>query len=820
MRRTWLALALLAPALSSSALADGLLVPRDRSLPPLSVARQEIRVTIDGQVAETSVVQVFKNNTCGVLEADYLFPLPAGASMRGFTLWVDGKPQSAETLGAAEARSTYEGIVRRLQDPALLEYLDRDLCKVRIYPIAGHSEQKIEVRFTTVLSRIADLTAYEYPLRTGRGAQGAYGSFRFEAQIKSSAPLGSIYSPSHPLEIDHRGEREATVRFAREGFVPERDFQLLIAPNPKAEPVSVSLLTARRAGEDRGYFLLLLTPRADHGANEPIPRDLVVVVDTSGSMTGEKLAQAKGALKYALGTLEAKDRFALIRFATGVSSFREGLSEVTPETLAAARGWVDALASDGGTDIGSAVEDALRLRKRSAEGRSFQVLLLTDGIPTIGRTDPEAILQAAGQAARGARIFTLGVGDDVDAHLLDQVAESTGGASTYVRPSEDLEIKASALMARIRHPVRTDVWLKVGEGVQLSELYPPRLPDLFEGTQLQVVGRYEGSGTVRLTLESRVGSRVLNESHTVGFRPDAGGPDFVAPLWARRKVGYLLDQIRLNGESDELKDEVARLARAFGIATPYTSLLIVPDDARAHHQADRGLGRPRARPNSRREWGGAGFVEGMVGGMGTMGSGVPGNRRGMSGGMGGMGGGMGGMGGGMGGMGGGMGGMGGMVGGMPAGGGPRRPSDPADAAEPDRNGRDRAAGPAQGRGMTAARSGKSAVDLAQQLAALKAGDQAGPSGDVRLVGGVRFQQIEDVWVDDRFTKTTHTFRLRSLGAGYFVLLKLHPELKDVFALGRRVVWVSPSGTAIVIDTKGQENASDDTLGRLFKTPSR
>src|SRR5215213_5563863 len=148
MRRILLALALIAPAVSSSALADGLLVPKDRSLPPLGLAHQEVRVVIDGQVADTTVVQVFRNTTDRDLEADYLFPLPPGASMRQFTMWVGGKPIRAETLGAPEARSIYEGIVRRLEDPALLESIGRDLFKVRIYPIPRRGEQRVEVRFT------------------------------------------------------------------------------------------------------------------------------------------------------------------------------------------------------------------------------------------------------------------------------------------------------------------------------------------------------------------------------------------------------------------------------------------------------------------------------------------------------------------------------------------------------------------------------------------------------------------------------------------------------------------------------------------------
>jgi Ca-activated chloride channel family protein len=800
MRLTILALALAAPAVSSSALADGMLIPRDRSLPPLGLARQEVRVVIDvdGQVADTTVVQVFRNTTGRDLEADYLFPLPPGASVRQFTMWVGGKRMGAETLGAREARDIYEGIVRRLEDPGLLEYIDRDLCKVRIYPVPRRGEQKVEVRFTAVLPRVGDMVSYEYPLRAGQAPKGeAIGSFALDVTLKGRDTIGPIYSPSHDLAI-RRGDREATARFERSGYSPTGDFRLFFAP--KTEGVGLSLLTRREEADGRGYFLLLLSPRADEAEERPIPRDLVVALDASGSMDEEKLRQAKGAVRYALGTLGAGDRFALVRYATTVTPFREGLVEASPRHLASARAWVEAIEAEGGTDIASALEAAQALRRGSGEGRSFQVLLLTDGRPTVGRIDPGEILEATkGKAGRGTRIFTFGVGDDVDAHLLDQVAEATRAASTYVRPSEDLEVKASALMAKIRHPVRTDLRLKVGAGVRLIEMYPPRLPDLFRGEQVQVVGRFEGSGRVLLTLGSRLGDRLLEESHRVDFRADPAGPDFIAPIWARRKVGYLLDEIRLNGESDELKGEVTELARRFGIATPYTSLLVVPDEgplARGPNERPRGRGRaaPRRRPGQGMS-GGSGFGAGFGGGGGGMG--MAGGMAGMGGGMGGMDRGMGGMGGGMTGggmMGGGMGGMGGGMGGT--GGGARAGS---------------------GGGMTTARSGKSAIDLAQRLAALKEGDRPETSADVRTVAGVRFQRAGDVWVDDRFDPSARTLILRPLGAGYFRLLERHPGLKDILALGRRVVWVSPSGTVLVLDTNGRDKVSDEALDRLFDT---
>ena len=813
MCRTLSVLALVGLAVTASARADGLLMPVDRSLPPLGLSYQRVNVAIDGQVATTAVEQVYRNNTSSDLEADYLFPLPAGASVRQFAMWVDGKKLTGETIEADKARKTYEDIVRRLKDPGLLEYVGCDLWKVRIYPVPRQGEQKIEIRFTTLLKRDGDMIAYEYPLRTGKTPRTTTGDFTLKVELSGPDPLGPIYSPTHEIAINRQGDRKAIASFERNRYTLDKDFALYFAP--KARDVGLSLLAQRDSPGSRGYFLLLLSPRVD-AEEKPVPRDLVVVLDTSSSMSAEKIRQAKGALKYAIDSLKPEDRFALFQFATVVTPFRDHLLKATSEHLAEARAWVERLDAQGATDIGAALEEAMKLRDAGESGRTFQVLFLTDGLPTVGQTDPKQILAAVRDRNRGGtRIFTFGVGDDVDAHLLDQLAESTQAASTYVRPAEDLELKASALVAKIRYPVRTELKLKVGEGVRLVEMYPPKLPDLFRGEQLQVAGRYEGDGHVALTLESRVGDRTVSESYDADFPVVATAHDFIAPIWARRKVGYLLDQIRLNGESAEVRDEVIRLAREFGIATPYTSLLVVPDErpqlARGRLNAPANIAPRRlyeqkrsidrlardvreSEPLSYRQEAAKPAADASAPALtppapselrpGVLGDEVAARER-----------------------------------------SPFPPSPaltpPAPGAEtatrfsesheggdqrPDRSG-------AEDQGAT---SGKAAIDLAQRLADLK--KTAGGVEEaqaVRAIAGQRFRKIEDVWVDDRFDPSARVLNLQFLGAAYFRLLERHPELKEILALGDRVVWVSPSGTVLVIDTTGGDQVADAILDGLF-----
>jgi Ca-activated chloride channel homolog len=823
MRRTLFALALIGLAGSTPVRADGLLIPTDRTLPPLRLSYQRVEVTIDGQVATTKVEQSYHNTTDRDLEAEYIFPLPKGASVRDFSMWVGGKRYEGKAVDANAARQTYEDIVRRLQDPGLLEYIGRDLWKMRIYPVPRRGEQKIELSFTSILPLEGDMISYQYHLCTGE-IRTTERDFTMVVRIKSADPLGPVYSPSHDVEIVRQGDRAAVVSFERNACQLDKDFQLYFVP--KSERVGFSLLNQRESPGDRGYFLLLVSP-SDPDESTAAPRDLVLVVDTSSSMDDEKLRQAKRAVSQTLGTLGPDDRFALISFATAPISFRDDFCAVSKDNLCAAREWVESLKAAGGTDIAAALEAALGFRTGEGSDRALQVLLLTDGLPTVGlKETPEIVEILNRRECRGIRIYSFGVGDDVDAHLLDLLAEKTSACSTYVRPNEDLEAKASALAKKIGRPVRTDLKLTISGGPRLVEMYPPRLPDLFQGDQIQVAGRFEGHGPAKITLKGRAGDQRFSESFQAVFPEVSTDYNFVAPIWARRKVGYLLDQIRLHGESVEVKKELVKLAHDYSIATPYTSLLVVPESAAsARSVARRAATRRRHFQSSSMPLMGGGFGGGMgiagMGGMGGTGRGMAG----MGGGMGGMGGGMGGMGGGMGGMGGGMGGgLGGMAG-MGAGMGaasvaPRRGNGHALASAPERQSRDaiEAGSPTRDAGASVAglpSSGKEAIDLAERVADLKNGTRAERSTSERTIAGRRFRKAGEAWVDESFKSSMATVRLRVLGQAYFRLLAAHPELSAIFALGNRVTWVTPSGTALIIDKLGQDNAADAVLNRLF-----
>jgi Ca-activated chloride channel family protein len=311
-----------------------------------------------------------------------------------------------------------------------------------------------------------------------------------------------------------------------------------------------------------------------------LPKDVAFVLDTSGSMAGKKLEQAKKALRFCVENLNDNDRFEIIRFSTEVEPLFDKLVAVNDANREQANNFIKDLKPFGATAIDEALQKALALRPKQGD-RPFVIIFLTDGMPTIGTTDENQIIANVKQANAGrTRVFCFGIGTDVNTHLLDRITEETRAASQYVLPEEDLEVKVSSFFEKIKEPVLANPTLKFTAGVRVTKLYPAPLPDLFRGDQLVLVGRYSGAGASAVILEGTVNGVTRQFTYEVNFPRSADEHEFIPRLWATRRVGYLLDEIRLRGENAELRDEVTELARKFNIVTPYTAYLIVEDEDR------------------------------------------------------------------------------------------------------------------------------------------------------------------------------------------------------------------------------------------------
>jgi Ca-activated chloride channel family protein len=543
---------------------------------PLEVSFHHVDVKIDGQVCTTSVDEEFYNPNSQNLEGTYLFPVPKTAQIDKFTMQINGKETAAELLDADKARGIYEDIVRREKDPALLEYADRGVFKVRVYPIEGRSRKEMKISYTEVLKADSGLISYTYPLNTEKFSAAPIHDVSVKVDVRSDRPLTSIYSPTHDVEIDKTDPMHAIVGFEAKEVRPDTDFQLLFAP--QKQDVSLDLLTYRENADDDGYFMLLASPGTKQKATH-LPKDVTFVLDTSGSMADDnKLVQAKKALSFCLQNLNADDRFEIIRFSTEPEPLFGKLTTASEDSVAQAQKFVGKLHPSGGTAIFDALHQAMGLRPEKSD-RPYVVVFITDGMPTVGETNDDRIVAETDQAATdGTRVFCFGLGTDVNAHLLDRIAEHTRAVSDYILPNEDLEIKVSNFFAKIKEPVLANVKLTFPDGVKVTKMYPQEMPDLFQGDQLVLCGRYSGDGSGDCVITGSAGGEAQTFKVPVNFPKTSQQQPFVPRLWASRRVAYLLDEIRLHGENAELKNEATDLARQFGLVTPYTAYLIMEDE--------------------------------------------------------------------------------------------------------------------------------------------------------------------------------------------------------------------------------------------------
>ncbi len=593
--------------------------PRPHLCTPLEVSYVKVNTRINDQVAMTAVDQEFYNPNAARLEGTFVFPVPKGAHIDKFTMEIDGKQVEAELLQADKARHIYEDIVRKMRDPALLEYAGRDVFKVRIYPIEPHSKKRVTISYTQLLKADEGLVSYSLPLNTEKFSAKPIRNVSVKVDLETKRPLKSIYSPSHAVEVKRDGSNRATAGYEASEVQSEADFTLYFAP--EKDELGLNLLTHKGGGGD-GYFLLLASPGMDVKEKQVMPKDVVFVLDTSGSMAGKKLEQAKKALRFCIENLNDNDRFELIRFSTEVEPLFDKLVEANPRNRSRAEEFVKDLRPMGGTAIDDALKKALRgqasagasqepetRRQRPESGRPFVVVFLTDGCPTIGTTDEDQIVAHVKNESDGhTRIFCFGIGTDVNTHLLDRITEQTHAFSQYVLPEEDLEVKVSSFFSKIKEPVLANPELKFTGNIRATKLYPSPLPDLFKGEQLVLVGRYSGHGNSAVIIEGTVNGEAKKYTYEAKFSEETAENEFIPRLWATRRVGYLLDEIRLHGENSELRDEVTELARKYGIVTPYTAYLIVEDESRREvpvpMRSFRGLDRDReAREEATKAWG-------------------------------------------------------------------------------------------------------------------------------------------------------------------------------------------------------------------------
>jgi len=543
---------------------------------PLTMQSDRITVKIDGSVATTESDQVFYNPNHREVETSFVFPLPAGAVVDKFSLYIDGKEVQGEVLDKDKARQIFERIVRSMKDPALLEFMGKRLYKTSVYPVPPRGTRRVRMRYGEVISGEGGLMRFAYPLGTQKYSGQPVGQTSLDVTIRSKLPIKSVFSPSHPkgVEVVRKSDNEVRVTYEAKNAIIEKDFILYYSLNAKKIDCSVA---CHRPSRGKGVFLALVSPSCK--VDKVIPKDIVFVVDTSGSMRGPKMRQAKAALKFCIRGLKADDRFGLIHFSTEARLFTREMQKAGKEAVEAALEHIDEIEARGGTNIHEGLDEALRMCPGD-EARPSMIVFMTDGEPTVGVTAvPEILKKVKAANRKNARVFVFGVGTNIDTHLLDKLAEMNRGAREYVLPAENIEIKVSNFFTKVSSPVLSNVKIDFG-GLDVYDMVPARMPDIFCGSQTEILGRYKGGGARAITITGRAGGEEKKIVFEAKFPEEISENDLLPRLWAVRQVGKLMDQIRLNGEKKELRDEVVALAREYGIMTPYTSMLVLEDEAR------------------------------------------------------------------------------------------------------------------------------------------------------------------------------------------------------------------------------------------------
>ncbi|MCE5207702.1 MAG: VWA domain-containing protein [Chloroflexi bacterium] len=574
----------MAAMLAGTVQADGIIIPHpppDPIMPPmqqLEIRYHHVTVTIDEQIATTHVDQVFYNPNDWAIEGTYIFPLPEDAAVSSFTLWIDGEPVEGKVLDAAQARQTYEKIVRQMRDPALLEYAGRGALQASIFPIQPADERRIELEYTQALTADNGLIRYTYPLGTEKFSSQPLESVKVSVDIRSKQPIRAVYSPTHTVDIVRQDENRVKAGYEDEDVTPDKDFALYYSTG---ESQALHLLTYRDPDDKLdpdGFFMLMLAPQPEEEA-EVSAKDVLLVLDRSGSMEGEKFQQAQAALVYILEHLNPQDRFYLTVFSTGIETYAHGLSPASDADDAVK--WVGRMSAAGSTDINRALLETAAIADPE---RPAYLIFLTDGLPTEGVVESAQILDNfERQATNSIRLFAFGVGYDVDTFLLDSLSQEHHGLSSYVQPGEPLDEVLSGFFARISTPVLTNIELDFGD-LAVYDVYPQPLPDLFAGVQVIVTGRYRKGGETDITLTGEVNG----EKQTFAFEDQKFGKDTrsedvtlsgLPRLWAARKIGYLLSQVRLHGPDQETIDQIVALSIRYGIVTEYTSYLVTEPSA-------------------------------------------------------------------------------------------------------------------------------------------------------------------------------------------------------------------------------------------------
>ncbi len=563
---------------TAPARADGLLFVGGTYRQP---SMSHINVTIKDKIATTTLEQTFRNTLDKQVSAIYVAPVPAGATVTSFAQQIDGQWVEAQVKTSEDAKAEYDAAASKGQDASVMsasvsapQGLDPQTTFQTRIVLPPMAERSVRFTYSEVLAGEVGLTRYTYPLSNTNFSDEPVGDLLVDVKIVENDEIRAVYSPSHSdkVEVSRADKNTAEAVYREQNVVPSQNFELVYTESN--QKFGLNMATYREADDKDGYFVLIAAPQLDVDKSEVIQKDFVFVLDRSGSMNGPKFEQAKAALAQILNSLNPGDRFTMIAFDDKVLPYSTQL--IPAEQRADALQWIRDLPIGGGTNINDALLTALGTVDRSSS-RPHIVVFLTDGQATTGVTATSAILANVREAIRPqSRLYTIGVGD-VNQALLESLAQENRGTSLFVTATEPLEKPLANYYAAIDSPVLVDLALDFG-GVEVYDVHPNPIPDMFLGGQVVLTGRYKGSGPTTITLNGKINGQKYTSAYKdikfVSTASESKSAGFVARLWAQRKVETLVRDLTINGPDPKKIEEVKQLGLQYQIVTPYTSFVV------------------------------------------------------------------------------------------------------------------------------------------------------------------------------------------------------------------------------------------------------
>jgi len=585
------ALLVLFLVISSIAIADGIVIPNWEShvMPPLPdvqmfyMTYHYVTITVENGIAKVRIEEEFVNPNSMPIEAEYIFPVPLGAVIDRFSMIVGDQVYEGKVLPAEEARKIYQDIVRRMKDPALLEYANSRMVRMKVYPFEPGEHRRFVIEYVQPLELWGSSYTMTYPLKIESMLSRSIENVRIEV-VADPNEISDVFSPIHSFNYIKKGDESSWV-FSASDYVPRSDVSLALTVT--GGTLSSSIMNYWDEADRRGYFLLTLVPPRE--PERIIPKDIVFILDISGSMSGQKIEKAKLALLQVLQMLHEGDRFSIITFNNEVNNLTERLLPFSDRTE-----WYPAvkqIMAGGMTNIHDALLEGIEvLGTQSTDDRYKVVLFLTDGAPTEGITDIGTIIRDSTKLAkvRDVHLFVFGVGYDVNAELLDELAEKGGGKVKYIVENEEIDEKVLELYRMIETPVMSNVHLEIN-GTDISYVLPKGPYTLFSGTALRISGVYYHEGVVNVTLsweEKLNGVIVQNKiKYKFDLTRNSSFP-FIATLWAQKRISelaniYRYDETLTPAQREEIRQEIINLSKKYNIINEFTSYLIDPESEMA-----------------------------------------------------------------------------------------------------------------------------------------------------------------------------------------------------------------------------------------------